>query len=211
VKPSVHKITNGTLKENCYIIVKKETNLCILVDPGSEAFKIKCYIDEAGLKPLAIINTHGHIDHVGAVHELMESYNIPFYISSKDVKLLKQANLYRLIFNTRDPIMVPAVSHELSSKEHVLKLDPFEIKILITPGHTAGSVCLVIDNEIFSGDTILADCFGRTDLPGGDKDALMESISLLRHLPDHMKVWPGHGSSFFLKHLWAKLDGMSLL
>jgi len=181
-----------------------------LIDPGSEAFKIKRYIDENALKPLAIIATHGHIDHVGAVKELKEVYNIPFYMSSKDVKLLRQANLYRVLFNISEPVIAPVVSNELSSSEHILKIHPFDIKIMITPGHTAGSVCLIIDDEIFSGDTILAECLGRTDLPGGNKDALTESISRLRKLPNDMMVWPGHGRSFFLRDFWAKMDGISL-
>lgn len=202
---SVTVLTNGKWKQNCYVVSDDATGLALLIDPGSDAPMIQRHISQHNLSPVAILNTHGHFDHIGAVAALMAQYKIPFYLNPYDFKLMKQANLYKFIFECNDCIEIPEPSKELLQQDAKLQLGSFELSILYTPGHTKGSTCLQIDNDIFSGDTLLPNGLGRTDLPGGDKAALAKSVELLRKLPDALMVWPGHGRSFTLGSLWEKL------
>ena len=197
-------LTNGKLKQNCYIVSDDNTGVTLLIDPGSDAPLIQQEISRNSLTPMAILNTHAHYDHIGAVATLMAQYNIPFYLSSADRKLLKQANVYKLLFESRESIVIPEPTHDLAPNE-TIQLDSFEVRLHFTPGHTGGSFCLQIGADLFSGDTLLPNGPGRTDLPGGDKNAMLISLELLRKLPDATAVWPGHGRSFSLGSLWQKL------
>lgn len=202
-------ISNGPLKQNCYVVTDIDTRKSFIVDPGSEANEIQKFINKEGIVPLAIINTHGHFDHVGAVDSLMKNYQIPFFLNGNDAKLLKQANIYKILFDVKDPITIPEITTLIGVEDHKLIVGPFEIIVIVTPGHTMGSVCLIIENEMFSGDTIFSNKLGRTDLPGGNIEALNKSVDLLRGLDGSLNVWPGHGEPFTLKNLWANLDVLS--
>jgi hydroxyacylglutathione hydrolase len=202
---TVTVIPNGKWKQNCYVVSNDATGLALLIDPGSDAPMIQQQLSHHTITPVAILNTHGHFDHIGAVAALMAHYKIPFYLNPADSKLVKQANLYKFLFDSKDSIVIPEPSQELLPQEAMLQVGGFEVSILFTPGHTKGSTCLHIDNDLFSGDTLLPNGPGRTDLPGGDKDALAQSVELLRKLPDASMVWPGHGRSFNLGSLWEKL------
>ncbi len=207
MKLSIQAISNGPWKQNCYVVADVDTKKSFIVDPGSEAKKIQKFIDEEGLDPIAIVNTHGHFDHVGAVDSLMKTYQIPFFLSGDDAKLLKQANIYKILFEVKEPITIPQITTSIGVKDRKLSVGPFEIIVIATPGHTKGSVCLIIENEMFSGDTIFSNQLGRTDLPGGSSESLLKSADVLRDLDGSLNVWPGHGKSFTLKDLWANLDG----
>ena len=207
MKLSIQAISNGPWKQNCYVVADVDTKKSFIVDPGSEAKKIQKFIDEEGLDPIAIVNTHGHFDHVGAVDSLMKTYQIPFFLSGDDAKLLKQANIYKILFGVKDPITIPQITTSIGVEARKLSVGPFEIIVIATPGHTKGSVCLIIENEMFSGDTIFSNQLGRTDLPGGSSESLLKSADVLRDLDGSLNVWPGHGKSFTLKNLWANLDG----
>jgi glyoxylase-like metal-dependent hydrolase (beta-lactamase superfamily II) len=202
---SVTVLPNGKWKQNCYVVSNDATGLALLIDPGSDAPMIQQQLSHHTITPVAILNTHGHFDHIGAVAALMAHYKIPFYLNPADSKLVKQANLYKFLFESKDCIVIPEPSQELLPQDAKLQVGGFEVSILFTPGHTKGSTCLHIDNDLFSGDTLLPNGPGRTDLPGGDKDALAQSVELLRKLPDASMVWPGHGRSFNLGSLWEKL------
>jgi hydroxyacylglutathione hydrolase len=206
LKLSIQAISNGPWKQNCYVVADVDTKKSFIVDPGSEAKKIQKFIDEEGLDPIAIVNTHGHFDHVGAVDSLMKTYQIPFFLSGDDAKLLKQANIYKILFEVKDPITIPQITTSIGVEDRKLSVGPFEIIVIATPGHTKGSVCLIIENEMFSGDTIFSNQLGRTDLPGGSSESLLKSADVLRDLDGSLNVWPGHGKSFRLKNLWANLD-----
>lgn len=206
MKLSIQAISNGPWKQNCYVVADVDTKKSFIVDPGSEAKKIQKFIDEEGLDPIAIVNTHGHFDHVGAVDSLMKTYQIPFFLSGDDAKLLKQANIYKILFEVKDPITIPQITTSIGVEDRKLSVGPFEIIVIATPGHTKGSVCLIIENEMFSGDTIFSNQLGRTDLPGGSSESLLKSADVLRDLDGSLNVWPGHGKSFTLKNLWANLD-----
>lgn len=200
----VTAIPNGKWKQNCYVISADTLKSALLIDPGSDAPLIEAQLEQRGLTPVAILNTHAHYDHIGAVAPLMTKYRIPFYLHYGDLKLLKQANLYKLLFDSRESVVVPEPTHELKPLVTRVQIDDFHVQVLFTPGHTKGSCCLQIDNNLFSGDTLLSNGPGRTDLPGGDKAALAQSIQLLQTLPEDITVWPGHGRSFSLGSVWDR-------
>jgi hydroxyacylglutathione hydrolase len=190
----VTTFTNGKWRQNCYI-VSNEQNDAFIVDPGSQTEDIAALIDVNRWRIHAIINTHAHYDHIGAVAALKERYNIPFYLHSADVQLLNRANLYRMLFESRDAIRIPTITHDISTLPQVFKIGPFELSWIATPGHTEGSVCLLLENLLFSGDTLMHNALGRTDLPGANRKQLIASVRKLMDLPRNTTVYAGHGPS----------------
>lgn len=191
---SVHIDTfcNGIWWQNCYLIIGGDGK-ALIVDPGSDVGSIVDKLESNNWQPQAIINTHAHYDHVGAVAPLMERFGIPFYMHGDDARLLHQANMYKMIFGAKESISIPEISHDFCDLPATLDIAGFAVQWYSTPGHTAGSVCLRIDNNLFSGDTLLASGVGRTDLPGGDAGALGRSVDFLKELDGELKVWAGHG------------------
>ena len=143
----------------------------------------------------AILNTHAHYDHIGAVEYLKSKYSIPFYLHSNDEKLLKSANLYIKIFDGTELIKIPEVDYYYDMIKNRIIISDFSIDVLFTPGHTIGSVCLIIEKCIFTGDTLLDGKIGRTDLPGGDEKSLKNSLKLISKLPKNFTIYSGHGRS----------------
>lgn len=190
--------TNGPFRQNCYIVSNNDGE-AIIVDPGSEANSIIKKIDALGHTPKAIMNTHAHFDHVGAVSDLMEKYNIPFYLHKGDKRLLSQANLYRMSFKAHANIKIPKEVTDLPDDGGNVLVSSFVVKIHRTPGHTLGGVCLQVGDNLFTGDTIFANGIGRADLPGGNKESLDNSLSKLSDLDGNLIIWPGHGKSALLK------------
>jgi glyoxylase-like metal-dependent hydrolase (beta-lactamase superfamily II) len=199
----VTTFTNGKWRQNCYLVSNTQRQV-LIIDPGSDSDAISGLVAELELKPIAILNTHAHYDHIGAVVELLKKYEISFYLHNADAKLLKQANLYKLLFEAKNSILVPALDEDFANLPSDVVLGDFKIGVIHTPGHTAGSVCLIIDNHLFSGDTLLPNGPGRTDLPGGDRTALSKSLGTLRELPQDLVVYPGHGKPFTLQEFWKK-------
>ena len=148
----------------------------------------------------AIINTHAHYDHIGSVKYLQNKLNILFYLHSLDEKTLKSANLLRIIFEGKLSIPIPQVNIYIDQLENTFFIGDIFVKVLHTPGHTPGSICLVIENYIFTGDTLMKGLFGRTDLPGGNMKHLLSSLEKLLNLPGHTVIYPGHGSKTLLKN-----------
>ena len=190
----IKTIKTGKWLENCYI-VHNFSNNGLIIDPGGNYNLIIDHITKNNIDVLAIINTHAHYDHIGAVSTLKETLEIPFYLHSKDNRLLKSANLYRTFFEGEQTITVPSVDHFFDDCNQPLIFNDIKVKVIATRGHTEGSVCFQIDNCLFSGDTLFEKDIGRVDLPGGNKEELIKSLRNLSRLPGSLKLYPGHGNS----------------
>ncbi len=185
-------ISVGSLEVNCYILAQKENSRAIIIDPGDQARKISKVLDKFKLKPALIINTHGHYDHIGAD----DQWSVPVYAHKLDAPLLKDAML-----NMSGLFSLPyAVKSEIKLVEdsQLIELDGIELKVLHTPGHTAGGITLLMqkpENRIaFTGDTLFCHGIGRSDLAGGNQALLVKSIKeKLFTLSDDTKIYPGHG------------------
>ena len=191
----------GPLSVNCFILGCEETREGVVVDAGGEADRIIAVAERHGLKIGLLINTHGHFDHVGANQAVMERFGARLLIHAADVPLLERA---------ADVARTYGVEGANSPLPDELLTDGLEItfgscrmRVLYTPGHTQGGCCLYLEAEkkIITGDTLFADSIGRTDLPGGSHEQLLESIrTKLFTLPDDVKAYPGHGPETTIGH-----------
>ncbi len=172
----------GSLEENCYIVPCGGGEAAV-IDPGDEAGRIIRELQERELRCSAILLTHGHFDHTGALEELVLEYGAQVFCGQQDGWRLK--TLPDRSLNDGDRI-------EVGEKE---------FRVLGTPGHTEGSVCYIIEDCIFTGDTLFFETVGRTDLPGGDEKQLSLSLARLRELPEQeLRLFPGHMQSTTLSH-----------
>ncbi len=189
----VEKIVTGPFQENCYLAWENKTNQAILIDPGDDFYLIDNKINEKELNPIAIINTHAHLDHIGAVSELKKLYKIPFYLHEKELIILDSyeasCELFGLI-----PKNKPSVTKWIKNENNMI-IGNFNIGIIHTPGHTPGGVCFEIEDHVFVGDTLFQGSIGRTDLPGGSLQTLNKSLVHLIDSVDHEKIiHSGHGN-----------------
>lgn len=195
-------LPNGQWKQNCYVL-SEGGRQAILIDPGSDPEMIQGYLDVNQLEPIAILNTHAHYDHIGAVADLVDRYQIPFYLHAGDEKILKQANLYKILFESKKSVRIPTRFEDLASLPPNLKINNFSFDTINSPGHTPGGVCFLFSQCLFSGDTLMPNGPGRTDLPGGDELALSRSMENLRNLPAQTMIYPGHGRPLTLEKFWG--------
>ena len=182
----------GPLDTNCYLVHCSETLECAVVDPGAEADRIFPLILEFGLKPVYILNTHGHIDHIGANRDVKDKFGIPLAIHSLDGPLLEMVQQFELSFFLGAKESPPA--DFLLQDGDSIAIGKSALRVIHTPGHTPGSVSLLGDGILFSGDTLFNGGVGRTDLPGGSTRDLEQSIrEQILTLPPETIVLPGHG------------------
>jgi hydroxyacylglutathione hydrolase len=204
--PDVVRIVTGPWKENCYVV--SVDGDAVVVDPGGEFEQIEAHVAGAGLTVRGVINTHAHYDHLGAVVPVVEAHGVPFHLHGADAGLLKRANFYRALFLGEETIRIPDVDVDLAETPE-LRLGAVDVGVLHTPGHTPGSVCFAIDGELFTGDTVMARHVGRTDLPGGDREQLLESArALVDGHPPGTRLHPGHGAQTSLAGVADHLDAL---
>ena len=192
-KLQLEMLVLGMAQTNCYLAMNRDTRELLIVDPAGEAVRIVRRIDEMEAVPAAILLTHGHFDHIGAVKELKERYHIPAYIHTADRELMQDEQLNGSLMLIGRGISASA-DRVLTDGEKV-SLAGFDIQVIHTPGHTAGGACYYIEDEktLFSGDTLFCCSVGRTDLPTGSMAKLRASIhEKLFVLPEDVKVYPGH-------------------
>ncbi len=179
---------------NCYIVGCEKTKVCAIIDPGGGFEIIDEKIQELGLKPQMILLTHGHSDHIGAVKELKDKYNIPVYVHELDAECIKNPEINHSYELFRKIISIDY--DKLLEDGQVLELGELKIEVIHTPGHTPGGVCFRIDDIMLTGDTIFNHSIGRTDLEGGSMQAIISSIKdKVLVYDDEVKLYPGHNSS----------------
>ena len=180
---TVQSLVLGAYQTNCYIIHDQHSSGCCVIDPGYDPETILGTLESQRLTLEAILLTHGHFDHVGAVRDLAADTGCQVYVCAEDLALPQQL--------TAGPLYHTQTYAE-GARLHLAGLD---ITVLHTPGHTPGSVCLQVEDALFSGDTLFAGSCGRTDLPGGSWEDMTRSLARLASLEPNYWVLPGHGES----------------
>ena len=200
----VKNMVLGMIMTNCYIAYDDVVKEAFIVDPADSADEIQLKITELGVKPVAILLTHGHFDHIGAVDELRDKYKIKVYVyeDERDV-MTSDANLASMI-GKRMSVEADEYLRDLQT----IIIGGEKIQVIHTPGHTKGSCCFYLPDEkvLFSGDTMFCQSFGRTDFPTGSMSQLISSIkNRLLKLDDDVKVYPGHNEETkigFERHMY---------
>ena len=186
---TIHALPLGAYQTNTYII--ENEGRCVIIDPGYAPDKILGFLAQKGLTADAIMLTHGHFDHVGAVEKILDTVSCALWLNKKDWQMGTDPlslSLYPLA-NREFPAM-----HYYAEGDEISAAGIF-FTVLETPGHTPGSVCLLAENALFSGDTLFAGSCGRTDLPGGSWPVIQKSLGRLSLLDGALRVYPGHGDS----------------
>lgn len=180
---NIYTLPLGDYETNCYIVSEDGSKKCVVIDPGYDAYLIEEKLSELDLECEAILLTHGHFDHVDAVRDLVATAGCPVYLRPEELSMPPQMTAGPLYYTDFYPT------------EGQLTVAGLDFTVLHTPGHTPGSVCILVDDALFSGDTLFAGSCGRTDFPGGDARQMSGSLRRLKELPDHLNVYPGHGRS----------------
>lgn len=180
---TVHTLSLGDYQTNCYIVTQSGNSKCVVIDPGYDAFLIEGKLKQLSLQCESILLTHGHFDHVGAVRDLVATAGCAVYIRPEELTMPRQMTAGPLFYTDFYP------------ESRQLTVAQLDFRVLHTPGHTPGSVCLLVEDALFSGDTLFAGSCGRTDFPGGDPKQMTASLQQLKQLPDQLRVFPGHGDS----------------
>ena len=173
----------GAYQTNCYLVWGEDSPSCVVIDPGYEPETILYEVKKLVKEIAAILLTHGHFDHVGAVKDLAAETGCPVYLCPEDLSMPAQMTAGPLYYTNT------------YAEGDFVELAGLSFKVLHTPGHTPGSVCLMCENAIFSGDTLFWGSCGRTDLPGGSWSTIRVSLKRLADLLGDYDVYPGHGDS----------------
>lgn len=178
----------GQIDTNCYLIGDEQEKACAVVDPGGSPERVLDMIGKSGLEPKMILLTHGHWDHVGAIPALLEKWpDLPVYAHEKELCPADEPNPHYFFPHA-------GKNQRTYGEGDTITLGGLTLKVLHTPGHSGGSVVLLVEDVMLSGDTLFAGTCGRYDLSGGDGEAMLRSLKRLAELEGDYKVCPGHGA-----------------
>lgn len=188
----LHKLTVGPLQVNCFVVVCTATRDAVVIDPGDDAGHILETVDKADCKLRLVVNTHGHFDHIGANKAVVEATGAKLLVHRADASLFRSAREHASLFGlTVTPSPEP---DRLLDDGDTIEVGELLFKVLHVPGHSPGGICLLCHNHLFAGDVLFAGSIGRSDLQGGDHQALVSGIRRkLFILPDNTLVHTGHG------------------
>lgn len=185
----------GMLSTECYVVNCKETSEAVIIDPGFdtqiELKEITSYIEGSQLKLKAIVNTHGHPDHTCGNSTIKEKFHVPICIHADDAYMLGETGMDTARYFGHNSVS-PAADVLLQDDDYV-KFGEISLRVVHSPGHSLGSVVLLSEREVFTGDTLFAGSIGRTDFPGSSDREMQVSLRKLLGLPDYFVVYPGHG------------------
>lgn len=191
--PVVDRYVLGAAQENCYAVrAERGASEAVVVDPGDAATELRLELARAKARCTAILVTHCHYDHIGAVADLAEGTGAPVYMAREEAPVMAAPDQY---YGALGVHLRPYEPDVLLDGDETLELAGLELQTLLVPGHSPAHLAFATDGCLFSGDVLFKDGVGRTDLPGGDWDTLVESIrSLVDRFPPETVVYPGHGA-----------------
>ena len=189
---NVERYVMGVFATNTYFV--GDDKEVIIIDPAGKTEKVESLLQDR--KPVAILLTHGHFDHIKAVDGLHKKYNCPIYLNKEDEKIARSAKQGE-VFGINNSAHISSPINYL--EQGPLKIGNFTFEVIFTPGHTSGSVCYQIDNCLFTGDTLFHLSCGRTDLYSGNDREMKSSLRILKELSDDLLVYPGHEDTSTLK------------
>jgi hydroxyacylglutathione hydrolase len=199
------RIKNNIFSSNTYLIYDEIKKKCLIIDPGLDEIAIENKINEFNLKPIAIVCTHGHFDHIGGVSFFKDKYGIPFYLHEADIKIMKSANFYLKLTKIDRFIKVPEPDLLINKNSFELKIDNFVLTIFRFSGHTPGSCIVQYKNNIFTGDTIFKEGLYINKLPGENPIELKKNIlEIFEKFNPTMICFPGHGKDATLDDIKSK-------
>jgi glyoxylase-like metal-dependent hydrolase (beta-lactamase superfamily II) len=181
--------SDNSFETNCWLIAADGTDDAVVVDPGFSPERVRAMLETEGKRPVAVLATHGHYDHVGVANEFCGD-DLPFHIHEADVQALIDPEGWGA---SRDVPPVPVKDVRTLVDGDVLSFAGFRIEVLHTPGHTPGSVIFRTDGWVLSGDVVFAGSVGRSDFPNSDPAEMQRSLRRFLELPDGLDVLPGHG------------------
>jgi glyoxylase-like metal-dependent hydrolase (beta-lactamase superfamily II) len=185
----------GSYQTNCYIVWNSENTTCVVIDPGFEPDMVLHRLRKLGLTLDAILLTHGHFDHVGAVESLVKATGCRVWIRESDYTQAKNPmNDYLYPLHDSD-----FCEFSFCEEGEVISAGGLQFHVIETPGHTWGSVCYICEDAMFCGDTLFAGSCGRIDLPGSNRTAMMTTLTRLSEIEEDYRVFPGHGDSSTLR------------
>lgn len=189
---SFMRLVLGDLGTNCYIIGDPDSKEAFVIDPDDGPAVVDT-LKERGLTCIGILLTHGHSDHIHGVQTLMDTYRAPVYIHERDLPCLYDPQVNLSVLHGRPVTITGGTIKTVKDGQHIGS-GKMDFQVLETPGHTVGGVCYYMSPAVFVGDTLFRESVGRTDFPGGDFEALAQSIrTKLFTLPDQTMAYPGHG------------------
>lgn len=189
----IFTFVQGDISTNTYLIEDTESGELAVVDPACESKALVEKINQLGGKLSAVLLTHGHFDHIGGVAQLFKLYNSKIYIGSDELELLNNPQLNLSFWHN---LHIDEIQVDVALKDgDEFELGNSEVKFITTPGHTGGSGCYIIDDCVFSGDTLFCQSIGRTDFPTSSPEQMIASLHKLSQLDGDYKVYPGHDIS----------------
>ena len=188
----VHQMSVGPLQVNCFIASCSKTKEAVVIDPGEEGERILHVAEKEDLKIRKVVNTHGHFDHIGANLHIVEKTGAELMIHADDLPLLQNARNHAEVYGLS--VNASPEPDRLLEQGDTFQVGELSFRVFHVPGHSPGGICLLTEGHLFVGDVLFSGSIGRTDLPGGDFDSLVEGVrERLFALPDETIVHPGHG------------------
>ena len=188
----IKQFVAGLIENNMYLVADENTREAVVIDAPADIPELKKTVDELGAKVKYILITHGHFDHILGLNSLKKTLNAPAVICKEDIAISDKINDFTRLFGVPDS--VPPTYEKFVKDGDVIEVGDLKIKVIQTAGHTEGGVCYLVDENLFSGDTLFRQSVGRTDLYGGSFEKICHSVKdILFNLDENTKVFPGHG------------------